>query len=387
MHPRVALAAGLAFGLAAPATASDLGLPKTITLTAYGTTSSGYAQSIAIGAMLKKKHDTELRVIPGKNDVSRMIPVKKKRAQLCACGISSYFNQEGVFMFGSKEWGPMAMRNLYNNTKGPHGLMPVFAGDAGIKEASDLRGKKMAFITGAPALNVNLEAAMAFGGVTWDDVTRVEFPGWKQAVDGVIGGQADGVMVSTMSPHVNRLMASPRGNWWLNYPVDDKEGWARAQSVAPFWNPNKVTLGIGLENNITGGMEIAGQVYPYPIIVGLAGDLGDDFSYAVTKAVMEGYDGFKDLKGTAGYQLSEQNLQWVFPYAAGSIRYYKEAGRWGADEEAHNNALLKRQEVLMGAFKTYHAANKDMDDEAFEAGWAKARAEALKAAGMEAPFS
>ena len=133
MHPRVALAAGLAFGLAAPATASDLGLPKTITLTAYGTTSSGYAQSIAIGAMLKKKHDTELRVIPGKNDVSRMIPVKKKRAQLCACGISSYFNQEGVFMFGSKEWGPMAMRNLYNNTKGPHGLMPVFAGDAGIK--------------------------------------------------------------------------------------------------------------------------------------------------------------------------------------------------------------------------------------------------------------
>ena len=43
---------------------------------------------------------------------------------------------------------------------------------------------------------------MAFGGVTWDDVTRVEFPGWKQAVDGVIGGQADGVMVSTMSPHV-----------------------------------------------------------------------------------------------------------------------------------------------------------------------------------------
>ena len=325
MHLHIAAAVGLAIGLAVPAAASDLGLPKTITLTAYGTTSSGYAQSIAIGAMLKKKHDTELRVIPGKNDVSRMIPVKKQRAQLCACGISSYFNQEGVFMFGSKDWGPMAVRNLYNNTKGPHGLMPVFAGDAGIKEASDLKGKKMAFITGSPALNINLEAAMAFGGVTWDDVTRVEFPGWKQAVDGVIGGQADGVMVSTMSPHVNRLMASPRGNWWLNFPDGDKEGWARAQSVAPFWNPNKVTLGIGIENNISGKKEIAGNIYPYPIIVGLAGDLTDEFSYAMTKAVMEGYDGFKELKGTAGYQLGEQNLQWVFPYAEGAIRYYKEA--------------------------------------------------------------
>ena len=41
----------------------------------------------------------------------------------------------------------------------------------------------------------------------------------------------------------------------------------------------------------------------------------------------------------------------------------------------------------MGAWKTYYAANKGMDDEAFESGWGRARAEALKAAGMAAPFS
>ena len=385
MHLRILAAAALAAGMAAPAFAADL--PKTVTLTAYGTTSSGYAQSIAIGAMLKRKHDVELRVIPGKNDVSRMIPVKKKRAHVCACGISSYFNQEGVFMFGSKDWGPMPIRNLYNNTKGPHGLMPVIAGDAGIKTAADLKGKRMAYIKGSPALNTNLKALMAFGGVTEDDVTIVEFPGWKQAVDGVIGGQADAVMVSTMSPHVNRLMASPRGNWWVQLPPDDKEGWARAKAVAPFWNPNKVTLGIGLENNVTGKPEVDGQIYPYPIIVGLAGDLGDDFSYAMTKAVMEGYDDFKAQGGTTGYQLSEQNLKWVFPYANGSIRYYKEAGRWGAEEEAHNNAMLKRQDVLIAAWKAYHPANMDMDDEAYLAGWLKARGDALKAAGMDAPFS
>ena len=375
----------VAVGVAAPALAADL--PKTVTLTAYGTTSSGYAQSIAIGAMLKRQHDVELRVIPGKNDVSRMIPVVKKRAHICACGIAALFNQEGAYMFGSKRWGPMALRNLYNNAKGPHGLMPVIAGDAGIKTAADLKGKKMAFIKGSPALNINLQALMAFGGVTLDDVTVVEFPGWKQAVDGVIGGQADAVMVSTMSPHVNRLMASPRGNWWIQLPRDDTESWARAQSVAPFWSPNRVTLGIGLKNNETGKPELDGQMYPYPIIVGLAGSLGDDFSYGMTKAVMEGYDSFKTLKGTAGYQLSAQNLKWVFPYADGSIRYYKEAGAWGAEEEAHNNALLKRQDVLMGAWKTFYAANKDIDDDAYLAAWLKARGDALRAAGMEAPFS
>lgn len=385
MRLRILTVPVIAAGMAAPALAADL--PKTVTLTAYGTTSSGYAQSIAIGAMLKRKHDVELRVIPGKNDVSRMIPVKKKRAHICACGISSYFNQEGVFMFGSKAWGPMPIRNLYNNTKGPHGLMPVIAGDAGIKTAADLKGKKMAYIKGSPALNTNLKALMAFGDVTEADVTIVEFPGWKQAVDGVIGGQADAVMVSTMSPHVNRLMASPRGNWWIQLPPDDKEGWARSRAVAPFWNPNKVTLGIGLENNVTGKPEIDGQIYPYPIIVGLANNMSDGFSYAMTKAVMEGYDGFKAQGGTAGYQLSQQNFKWVFPYADGSIRYYKEAGAWGADEEAHNNAMLKRQDVLIGAWKTYHAANQDMEDDAYLTGWLKARGEALTAAGMDAPFS
>jgi len=388
MNLRMLAAATVVAGVAAPALAADL--PKTVTLTAYGTTSSGYAQSIAIGNMLKQKHSVELRVIPGKNDVSRMIPVVKKRAHICACGIAAYFNQEGVYMFGSKRWGPMALRNLYNNAKGKHGLMPVVAGDAGIKTAADLKGKKIAFIKGSPALNTNLKALMAFGGVTVDDVTIVEFPGWKQAVDGVIGGQADAVMVSTMSPHVNRLMASPRGNWWVNLPLDDKEGWARAKAVAPFWNPNRVTLGIGLENNVSGKPEFDGQMYPYPIVVGLDGDVDDDFTYGMTKAVMEGYDGqhgYGTFKGTVGYKIESQNLTWVFPYAGGSVRYYKEAGAWGADQEAHNNALLKRQDVLIGAWKTYYAANKDMEDDAFEAGWAEARKEALTAAGMDAPFS
>ncbi len=56
--------------------AADVKLPNQISWTAYGTTSSGYAQSIGIGQMLKKKYNTGLRVIPGKNDVSRMVPLR-----------------------------------------------------------------------------------------------------------------------------------------------------------------------------------------------------------------------------------------------------------------------------------------------------------------------
>ena len=38
-------------------------LPKNIAWTAYGTTSSGYAQSVGIGQMLKKNYGTDLRIL------------------------------------------------------------------------------------------------------------------------------------------------------------------------------------------------------------------------------------------------------------------------------------------------------------------------------------
>lgn len=101
--------------LASTAVAGDVKLPKQISWTAYGTTSSGYAQSVGLGNMLKEKYDIDLRIIPGNNDVSRMLPLKANQAEICACGIASYFGQEGVFMFADKKFGPMPLMNLFNN--------------------------------------------------------------------------------------------------------------------------------------------------------------------------------------------------------------------------------------------------------------------------------
>ena len=50
---------------------SSEGLPRTFGWTAYGTTSAGYAVSVAIGNALADD-GYRLRVIPGKNDISRM---------------------------------------------------------------------------------------------------------------------------------------------------------------------------------------------------------------------------------------------------------------------------------------------------------------------------
>ena len=379
----VAASLAVAIGAAASASAADVKLPKNLAWTAYGTTSSGYAQSVGLGNMLKKFYGTELRVIPGKNDVSRMLPLKAGQADICACGIAAYFGQEGVLMFANKNWGPTKLYNLFNNI-GRNGTGLAFAGDAGIKTAADLKGKRVTWVKGAPALNLNATAVLAFGGLTWDDVEKIEVPGWGQSMQAILDGQADAAFGSTISSIYAQIQASPRGIYHPTFPFSDEAGWERAKAVAPYWSKHMVSNSVGGENNVTGKMPYEGAGYPYPTFVAMQ-NLADDIAYGLTKAVMEHYEDYKESgPGMDGYKLENQNLQWVFAYAPGSIAYYKEHGKWGADEQAHNDAILKRQDVLEAAWKKF--MDSDPGDAGFEMAWLKARAEALEANGMDVPF-
>jgi TRAP transporter TAXI family solute receptor len=376
------LAAALAVTGATLAEARDVNLPKQISWTAYGTTSSGYAQSIGIGQMLTKKYGTALRVIPGKNDVSRQVPLRENQTPLCACGSAVYFSQEGVMMFGTKAWGPQRVFNLFNNI-GDNGQQAVVAGDAGVKTIKDIKGKRVTWVRGAPALNINMTAFLAFAGYTWDDVQRVDVPGWGQSMQAVINGQADVAWGSTVSSVYNQLAASPRGLYFVAMPHSDKEAWARARAVNPLWTPQMVKLGVNIESNEQGKVPYEGNNFPYPIFVA-TDKASDDLAYGLTKAVMENYEDIKESgPSMSGYQLSKQNLSWVLPYHPGAVAYYKEKGKWTDADEKHNRALMKRQDVLAEAWAKM---DNNLPDEEFEATWKKARAAALDAAGMDVPF-
>ncbi len=377
------LALGMTVGLAATTSAGEVVLPKSLSWTAYGTTSSGYAQSIGLGNMLKKNYGTELRVIPGKNDVSRMLPLRAGQAEICACGIAAYFGQEGVLMFANKSWGPVRMFNLFNNL-GRNGTGLVFAGDAGIKTAADLKGKRVTWVKGSPALNLNATAVLAFGGLGWDDVEKIEVPGWGQSMQAILDGQADAAFGSTISSIYAQIVASPRGIFHPTFPHGDTEGWKRVHEVAPYWNKLMVANAVGGENNVTGKLPYEGAGYAYPIFVALD-NLAVETAYGLTKAVMTKYEDFKDSgPGMDGYQTDNQSLSWVFPYHPGSIAYFKEAGKWTADDQAHTDALLKRQDVLAIAWTAFMAGNPD--EQTFEVDWLAARAAALEANSMSAPF-
>ena len=117
-------------------------------------------------------------MLPGKNDVSRNIPLRDGKVPFSANGVGgSYLAQEGVYEFGARDWGPQAVRSLILNNSDAL-LTIVTAKDANIKTAADFKGKRVAWVVGAPSLNQNITALLAFAGLTWNDVKKVEFGGF-----------------------------------------------------------------------------------------------------------------------------------------------------------------------------------------------------------------
>ncbi len=379
----------VAFGLiASPMVAGALELPKQLTWTAYGTGSAGYNQSVAIGAALQEATGTNLRVLPGKNDIARTEPVRQGKVQFSANGVGgSFMAQEGVFQFGAENWGPQPVRILAANNGGKVGLALAVAAEACEKagkpgcegfEYADLKGMKVAWVKGAPALNVNNEAYLAYGGLTWDDVEKVEFGGFGASWAGMIDGSVDAAFASTNSGKAYEAASGPRGVFWPPIDPANTEGLARMKEIAPFFNPMTAVVGATIDD--TPGVATAG--YAYPVLMTM--DSQDaDLVYNMTKAMNELYDGFKDkAPGINGWALDKQNYTWVAPYHEGAIRYYKEIGTWSDDAQAHNDKLIARQKVLTDAW----AEMKSSPPSNWEETWVTKRRAVLAEHGFEVVF-
>ncbi|WP_417518881.1 TAXI family TRAP transporter solute-binding subunit [Minwuia sp.] len=359
--------------------AADIELPGTLVVSAYDVGSSGYSQMVGLGSILKNNHGVNVRVLPGKNDVSRLGPVKAGRAQFTATGSDSVYAQEGVFTFGSKDWGPQPLRlHMLSIGKGAAvGMVTPAGGD--IQKLEDLRGKRVAWVRGAPALNKAVESMLACGGLGWDDVEKVEFGGHGPTVDGFINNEVDAFNNATFSALNKKIEAGPRGLKFLSVP-NEPACWERLNAVVPWYLPTFATVGTGMAE---GGQWMANT--PYPILVS-KDDLDSKVSYGIVKAIHTNFDTFKDsAPGAAGWAMENQQFHKLVPYHEGAISYYKEVGVWPEGQDELQAAALNRQGVLKAAWESYVADAPD-DDESFKKGWMKARADALEAAGLNVIF-
>jgi TRAP transporter TAXI family solute receptor len=367
--------------MAVPASA-QVKLPPTITATAYDTGTAGFNITVAIGKMMKDKYGTDMRVLPAGNDVARLQPLRTGRAAISGMGSGVYFAQEGVFEFGSKEWGPQAVQLTLTTVDCNAGSLGV-AADAGVKNLADLKGKRVGFVVGSPALNQNTLGVLAFAGLTEKDVKVVEFASYGAMWKGLVNNDVDAAYGTTITGPAKEVETSPRGLIWPPTPADDKAGWQRLQKITPFINPHMATCGAG---GISKEKPIQLSNYPYPIYTVYANQKEDDV-YMLTKAMIDGYDGYKDnAPGAMGMAVKAQTKNWSVPVHKGAVKALKEAGGWSDDQEKWNNNLLKRQETLIAAWADFNKSNPPSDPKQFETAWMKTRADALTKAGQNPGF-
>ena len=361
--------------------AQDVKLPPTMTFTAYDTGTAGFNIAVAVGKMMKDKYGSDLRVLPAGNDVARLAPLRAGRAVSSAMGSGTYFAQEGVFEFGTKEWGPQALQLVLSSVDCNAASLGV-ARDTGVKEIKDLKGKRVGFVVGSPALNQNSLAILAFGGLKQSDVKAVEFSSYGAMWKGLLNNDTDAAFATTITGPAKEAETSPRGLVWPPLPHKDNAGWERVQKVGSFFFRHTATCGAGISKDKP--IELGN--YPYPIFV-VYGSQAADQVYAITKAMIMGYDAYKDgAPGAGGLAADRQTKKWPVPVHPGAVKALKEAGQWSADQETFNNGLFKRQQVLAAAWADYGKASPPSDDKEFLAGWMKARASALKKANMPNGF-
>lgn len=357
--------------------AGQLDMPRTVAWSAYPTGTGGYSQAVAIGNILQRQYGVNLRVVPGRNDVSRLATLNAGRVHMSAGGSEAVYAQEGILNFASRIWGPQPIRAVLSNFSTSCSFSLATAEDAGIREVDDIRGKRVTFVQGAPSLNNALTALLAYANLTWDDVEMVEVGGYNASIDAVINNRADVAGGACNSPPFLRLETSPRGLFWVEFPPEDLEAVQRVRDRLPWYVPHVATEGPAIDDD---GIEVFTSAYP--LLVAME-DADSDMVYGMTKVIALHYDEYKNsAPGANGWRINGQQLENAFiPYHEGAIAYFREIGIWTPEAEAKQQDNLNRQRVLMEAWQEYNQSAPE-GRSAFESGWLTFREQRLAELGL-----
>jgi uncharacterized protein len=323
----------------------SVSLSKTMRWSCFDVGSSGYVQASALADALSKNFGTKIRLLPSGNAIGRLMPVTTGKVDCGHLTNEAFFAAEGTYDFSSIEWGPQDLRVILAHP-GTIGCATTKTG--GIKTIKDLKGKRVAWVPGSPNINTKMEAFLAFGGYSFDDVELIEMPNYAASMRAVLEGKTDAAVASSTASIMYELESSPKGIHWIEFPPENKEGWARLQKLAPYFSPFKESIGAGIDKN----KPLDFPAYRYPMITVYA-DKDVDWVYNLTKAIDLTFEDYKDAM--AIMYLWEIKYSGVppadIPFHEGAIKYLKEKGVWKAEHDAWNNARISHMKKVQQAWE------------------------------------
>ncbi|MEO1910172.1 MAG: TAXI family TRAP transporter solute-binding subunit [Paracoccus sp. (in: a-proteobacteria)] len=344
-------------------------LPDTMVWSSYDVGSAGYAEASAIADAFGKKFGTRVRIQPSGSGIGRLQPLLQGRADYAFLATEAFFVAEGAFDFATREWGPRELRAVAGR---PAGITLIAAGDAGIENVADARGKRIAFVAGNPSVNVKCEAILAFGGLTLDDVEVITFPTYAAAMSSMTRNESDATCTTPTTSQLYELAESPRGIHYAPLEADNAAGWEGLLKVLPIMGPSDEDVAAGLPEG-----EIAQMAaYRYPVITTTAEKSADEV-YNFIKALDESYDLYKDGTATMQRWTLEKSGKPAMdvPFHEGAIRYLEEKGIWTDEDDAWNEQRIKRMDALLTAWEEFKPQNEGLSDDEFAEAWMAKREE------------
>ncbi len=357
----------LVIGSVGGALAADVNLPKNMVWSCYDVGSSGYVQASAIANGFLKKYDIRVRLVPSGTGIGRTMALATKKASVGMLASEALFASVGSYEFASYSWGPQDIRSVLGR---PTTVVLVTTEKSGIKTAADLKGKRVSWIPGSASLNVKMEAYLAFAGLTWDDVERVEFSGYADSLKALIQGNTD---ASISSPHASilyELESSNKGIFHIPLPPEDKEGWRRFQNVLASAFPRKETIGASISKE----NPVDAMGYRYPIVT-VDADADAEFIYNLTKALDETFPLYKDAAaGMEDWNIKlSSGVPTDIPFHEGAIKYFKEKGLWTEENQKWQEQRVSKLEKIKKEWDKAieEAQEKGLKEKEFESFWTK----------------
>ncbi|WP_191600421.1 TAXI family TRAP transporter solute-binding subunit [Marinomonas algicola] len=197
--------------------------------------------------------------------------------------------------------------------------------DADIDSIADLKGKRVASGWNAfPIGRPHMEAMLATGGLTWDDVRKVPVPDLIRAADNLSSGRLDATYFAVGGPKVAEVDASVGGVKFLPVKTDQaaREAVLKIRPAFYFSNVQPAPHLVGIEQ--------ATQMLTWDNVLIVNDKVSEDQVYQMVKAILENkesliklYPGFKSL----AVNVPNKNYPGI-EYHPGAIRYFKEKGLW-----------------------------------------------------------
>ena len=228
--------------------------------------------------------------------------------------------------------------------------------DSDIKTVYDLKGRKVGLPTGLAGPKSVLEGTLAWANLTWDDIEIVPFAGHSAHTEGMIEGKCDTAQVMPASPLGFEAESGPHGVRFLEmYPNKDPDGAKRFWSVMPVQTFAPATVGIEAGHGV--------WMFATAFFMTVEEDTDTDLAYNLAKWFHENLDKYKDkyvLNPTMSLDSCAGLLKYSYlPVHEGTIKYLKEVGKWGAEEDALQKANI---ELVNAYYEAYQEAVRMADE-------------------------